>query len=143
VFYFGGPIAATAVYRTINLDTATVTSSQKSFQLGASYDLGPAKLFGQYQRTTLDAAGNPDFKGKTFQVGTSIAAGPGAVLLSLASSKYDGSTATTGDKRTTWAIGYDYNLSKRTDVYAAYTNDTLKNPDVKNSVFGLGVRHRF
>ena len=143
VFYFGGPIAATAVYRNINLDTTTVTSSQKSFQLGASYDLGMAKLFAQYQRTTLDATGNPDFKGKTFQLGTSIAAGPGAVLLSLASSKYDGNTATTGDKRTTWAVGYDYNLSKRTDLYAVYTNDTLKNPDVKNSVFGLGVRHRF
>jgi predicted porin len=143
VFYFNGPIGATAVYRNINLDTAAISSSQKSWQLGGSYDLKVAKLFAQYQNTTLDATGAADFKGKTFQIGASIPAGPGSVLASLASSKYTGNTAATGDKRNTWALGYDYPLSKRTDLYAVYTDDQLKNPDVKNSVIGFGIRHRF
>jgi predicted porin len=39
-------------------------------------------------------------------------------------------------------VGYDYDLSKRTDVYAIYMNDRITNRNSGNS-FGVGVRHRF
>ncbi|MDD2714095.1 MAG: porin, partial [Simplicispira sp.] len=37
---------------------------------------------------------------------------------------------------------YDYNLSKRTDVYAMYMNDKITSQTNGNS-FGVGIRHRF
>ena len=44
--------------------------------------------------------------------------------------------------RKTFTLGYDYNLSKRTDVYAMYMNDKITNQSTGNS-FGVGIRHRF
>lgn len=38
--------------------------------------------------------------------------------------------------------GYDYNLSKRTDVYAMYMNDHFTSESTGKSV-GIGVHHRF
>ena len=50
---------------------------------------------------------------------------------------------TTSDiKRNTAAIGYDYFLSKRTDVYAIYLYDKLTSYSVGNS-YALGIRHTF
>jgi predicted porin len=45
-------------------------------------------------------------------------------------------------ERTTATLGYDYNVSKRTDVYAMYMNDRITSKTTGNSV-GVGVRHRF
>ncbi|MBS0401302.1 MAG: porin, partial [Proteobacteria bacterium] len=44
--------------------------------------------------------------------------------------------------RKTFTLGYDYYLSKRTDVYAMYMNDRITSQTTGNS-FGVGVRHRF
>lgn len=44
--------------------------------------------------------------------------------------------------RSTWAVGYDHFLSKRTDLYAVYMQDRLTG--FRNSgTVGVGVRHRF
>ena len=39
-------------------------------------------------------------------------------------------------------LDYDYNLSKRTNVYAMYMNDRITSKSTGNSV-GIGVHHRF
>ena len=44
--------------------------------------------------------------------------------------------------RKTFTLGYDYNLSKRTDVYAMYMNDKITSQTNGNS-YGVGIRHRF
>ncbi len=62
----------------------------------------------------------------------------GKVLVDRVSTKL----SQTGVKRTTATLGYDFNLSKRTDVYAMYMNDRITNKSTGNSV-GVGVRHRF
>ncbi len=145
-FYFGGPLAATLSYRDLNQDTATTEGGQKTVLGGVSYDLKVVKLFGQYQTTKIEV-GPADTKAKTFQVGLSAPVGPGSLMVSLANSKYTvegGAVLATGEKRTTWAVGYDYFVSKRTDVYVAFTDDKFKNPEsFKQQIFGLGVRHRF
>ncbi len=141
--YFGGPLAATIVYRDINLDSATTSSSQKSLQLGGSYDLKVAKLFVQWQNSKLQTSGAADIKADTYQLGASVPLGKGSFLVSYAHTKVDHFTASTGEKRDSWAIGYDYPMSKRTDVYAAYLDDKVKNPESKNGALGVGIRHRF
>lgn len=45
-------------------------------------------------------------------------------------------------RRTTGAVGYDYFLSKRTDLYAVYLADKLTGFARAGNV-ALGMRHRF
>jgi len=142
-FYFGDMLSGAAVYRDTNLDSGSTVSSQKAFQVGATCNLGVAKLYGQYQNTKLDATGAPDFKGNSYQLGVTVPLGPGAVLASYVRSTYEGNTASTGDRRNSWALGYDYNLSRRTDLYAMYFDDRIEHPGSKNSTVGLGMRQRF
>jgi predicted porin len=142
VLYFSGNWSGTAAYRTINLDAVGLTSKQDSYLLGGAYDFAMAKLYAQYQSSKFDT-GASTTTSKTYQLGVAVPAGPGAVLFSLAHSKFDVPLAT-GDKRDTWALGYDYNLSKRTDLYAVFYDDKFKNPEsFKQQIMGLGIRHKF
>jgi predicted porin len=49
---------------------------------------------------------------------------------------------TPGNTRDTWTLGYDYNLSKRTDVYAMLMHDKITT-FVSGTSYGFGIRHRF
>ena len=94
---------------------------QTAGQLGATYDFGVVKLYGQYQyiKNTISTG---DAKSNGGQLGVSIPVGPGSVLASYAYTKTSGAADV---KRNTWAVGYDYAMSKRTDVYAAYFRDKV------------------
>lgn len=81
-------------------------------------------------------------KDKTFSLGASAPVGPGSVLASYARTKRDGSLIGADLKRDTMSVGYDYLLSKRTDVYAVYMSDKITGASREGS-FGVGVRHRF
>ena len=109
-------------------------------QAGASYDLKVAKLFGQYGSTQLNiATGTRDYA--TWQLGSTVPLGSGNILLSYASSKKT-EPALADVKRGTLGLGYDHNLSKRTDLYAVYLNDKVKGLATGTSLVA-GVRHRF
>lgn len=148
--YFSGPLMISGAYQTKNL--SAVSGKQDAFRIGAAYNFGPAKVFGSYQ-TVTDKDGsatagftNGDHNG--YQVGASVPMGGGAVLASYGRTKSSASGATSAT-RSVWALGYDYNLSKRTDVYAAYYRDSGDSAFVpvawqtSISRFGLGIRHRF
>lgn len=143
LFYGAGPFAATAVYRTIDLKDGTVNGrDQNSYLLGASYDLKVAKLFAQYNDSRNNFVTGPDTKRRTYQLGVSVPVGSGAILASWADSRF--TQTGLSNKRDTFAIGYDYNFSRRTDTYLVYYRDAMK--DVVNntgSVLALGLRHRF
>jgi predicted porin len=126
--------AAPVNYRAIN--------KQKAYFLGGSYNLNVAKLFATYQVNDDDTPTAADMKDKTVSLGASVPAGPGSVLASYARTKRDGSLVGAGLKRDTLSVGYDYLLSKRTDVYAIYMADKITGAGREGS-FGVGVRHRF
>jgi predicted porin len=149
-FYFGGDLSAGASYRSVNFGADSDGLKQTSYLLSAAYDLKLVKLFGQYMQYKNDSSGQNVDTVKTYQLGVSVPIGSGKVMASIASSKFSDDAQTglggfLGDKRTTWALGYDYALYKRTDIYSAYKvdkwNDSLLNPDVRT--FGVGVRHNF
>ena len=71
--------------------------------------------------------------------GVSVPVGPGSILASYAYTKTSGAADV---KRNTWAVGYDYSLSKRTDVYAAYMRDKVTNLSSADT-FGVGIRAKF
>ena len=51
-------------------------------------------------------------------------------------------TATAISRRSSWAVGYNHAVSKRTDLYAVYLRDKLTGFGASGSV-GMGIRHRF
>jgi predicted porin len=150
VLYFHGPFAATAVYQYVNFNntpgdlgsfsTSGVPGlkSQSVGQVGATYDLKFVKFFGQYQYTYNDQQ-ITSWHVNTAQGGVQVPAGPGTVMASYAYSRDGGGINQT---RQTAAIGYDYPLSKRTDIYAAYMYDHFNNQSSGNT-YGAGLRAKF
>ena len=144
--YFHGPFAATGVYQYVNFsetpgDLPTFEPgyvSQSVGQLGASYDLKYVKFFAQYMYTHNDIQPG-SFHVNTGQGGVTIPLGTGTVMASYAYSRSNGGLDQT---HKSWALGYDYPLSKRTDVYAAYLNDKY-NSIGSGDTFGVGIRAKF
>lgn len=149
VLYFHGPFAATLAYENTNTDATNsfvgayqVGSTQKVAQVGVSYDFNPVKVYFQYEHndTPLAVTGGPVTDASTslstFQVGTKINVGQGNILASYAK------TGGWVDHKT-FSVGYDYDLSKRTDLYVMGMNDQAA--DYANTVnsFSVGIRHRF
>ncbi|WP_348755556.1 porin [uncultured Aquincola sp.] len=146
VLYFGGPFSATLAWQHVeangpggnNLTNFAGFDHQEAWQLGASYDFGMVKLFGQYGQITTDAT--LEVKTKNAQVGASVPVGAaGAVLASYGESKREGGV---GRLNKTLTLGYDHNLSKRTDLYAIYMSDKLTGFDTGNT-YAIGLRHKF
>jgi len=171
VFYNRGPFALTfAVERdtsslSVNFAPGITPNElrQSSYMGGITYDFGVAKLFAQYEQTVkVFDVQNGDYHYKTFQLGTSAPLGSGKVLLSWARSQITlpagvspytiitgfatppASAATSGVNpvRNTVTLGYDYQLSKRTDLYAMYMRDQYTGLESGNSLV-IGMRHRF
>jgi predicted porin len=149
--YFHGPFAATGVYQYVNFNdtpgdlTSLAQSvglpnmkSQSVAQLGLSYDLKFVKFFGQYMYTYNDQI-TGSWHVNTAQGGVTVPAGPGTIMASYAYSR-DGSGL--DQTRQTAAIGYDYPLSKRTDVYAAYMYDKFATQS-SGDTYGVGIRTKF
>lgn len=119
------------------------TDSVKTLNLGASYDFGPAQLFGELSRatssrkyaTTPFGGGVPDTDLTGYLVGVKVPVGAGLIRASYSQVKYDLNTpvglpfgATVGDpKANKLAIGYVHNLSKRTALYATVARISNKN----------------
>ena len=130
--YGSGAFGAALNYQKVQKG-ATVDDTE-TWQLGASYNFGVAKAFGQYAKvdnTTLKR----DFK--ISGLGISVPVGSGAFLAQWG--HINGSA--TAD-RTTYTVGYDYTMSKRTDLYAAFMSDKIDGLSTGSS-YGVGVRHRF
>lgn len=144
-----GPFAVAAVFQ--QYKTGYANGSQNTWQLDGSYDFGVFKLFGQYGEVKNSLSTN-QFKDKIWQIGGSAPLGNGALLASYGEQKHDltATGATEADKNDTFSLGYDYNLSKRTDVYVTYMYDKATSKGVTparsfdnaNSL-AVGVKHRF
>ena len=137
--------------KSAELPKANLASGQKQTfaLLGASYDFGVVKLFGQYGQYKNDGfTANADkIDTKLYQVGASVPVGTaGKVLVSYGESKesaVEGGTTPDVD-HSIFTLAYDHFLSKRTDVYAAYMLDDEDQAGwKKGNTFAVGIRHRF
>ena len=107
---------------------------------GASYDFKVAKLFGQVIRTKLD---NPatEITLRTANVGVTAPLGSGRMMASYAMTNKE-QTAAADQKRRTFSLGYDYDMSRRTDLYAVVMSDRVTGL-ASGTGFAVGLRHRF
>lgn len=150
--YFGGPLSATVAYQRVE-NASTGGEHQKTWMVGGAFDAGFAKFFGQVAR--IDDEDISGAKDKLFSVGASVKAGPGNVLVAYGQNKIEAAGDST--KRKTGTLGYNYQLSKRTDITAAVMRDEqeaggivifqsaalVAAPEGKGTSYGVNIRHKF
>lgn len=151
--YTAGPLGLSAVIADVRSTDGVTAPADKSrpWLLGASYDFGVVKLFGQYgQAKYKDKVAGDDGKVKGFQLGASVpVSANGAVLASYGDSKETAPGVNGSFKVRDFSLGYTHSLSKRTGVYAAVINERVKDtstaPEEKGNTtsFAVGVRHAF
>ena len=133
--YVNGAFGAALVYQKVKKDGgATPVDDTTVWSANGSYDFGVVKLFAQYADATNDTK-KIDYK--IYEAGVAVPIGMGKLL-----AQYGQISPSAGAGRKTWTVGYDYFLSKRTDVYAMAMSDKIAGLAGGNS-FSVGMRHRF
>jgi len=134
VGWAGGPIDVAAAYANQRLDAVAGAPSQKTYNIGASYDLGVVKLMGYFDRDTLSFTG-ADLKENRGSFSVVVPIGQSEIHAGYELSKLKNGVTGLSTKIDQFALGYVYNLSKRTALYA--TASRLNNKDgTHNSVAG-------
>lgn len=137
--YANGPFAITGFYEDVDMSnpvSTVLSENHKNWMVGGNFDAKFAKFYATYGQTT---GKDTDYKIKTASVGATVpVTGNSRILAAYAHSKLADTTA----KRDTVSVGYNYDLSKRTDAYGIVMYDKVKSFGNGTS-FGVGVRHRF
>lgn len=145
--YADGRLTAALGYQQVKYgatpgDQGSAFQRQQAALLGLAYDFRWLKAYGQLLRV-VDSRSTADTTKTVWQLGMSIPVGAGAVLASYAHTSADNFIQNQQrTQRNTWAIGFDYNLSKRTDVYVACLADHIEGM-VTGYTAGAGMRHHF
>jgi predicted porin len=114
--------------------TLTSTEQIKSMNLAGSYDFGVVKAFGEWSRVFDERSLTDRYDG--LLAGVTVPVGPGLIRASLARVDYKNGNnlPNSGAMTNKWALGYMYDLSKRTSLYATVsrtnTCDGHNNPTV-------------
>jgi predicted porin len=139
VRYENGPLVATAIAQRVRIVTVAPSTEQNAYLGGLSYDLQFVKLYGSVQASDRNVT---DVRSRTYQIGASVPVTPvSRVLASWARTK-NLFLAAPDTTRNTATLGFDYSLSKRTDVYAIYMYDKFT-ANVVGNTYATGIRHTF
>ncbi|MET0008903.1 MAG: porin [Candidatus Thiodiazotropha sp. 6PLUC1] len=112
----------------------------ENMRLGLGYDGGMFKVGLIY-----DTIENPVDDSTSIMLNGSVKAGPGAVKAKYFKVDSDDSTGSLfrTDSHDGFGFGYDYNLSKRTQVAAYYVSSEMDDSGDKSSVVSFQVNHNF
>jgi len=150
--YNAGPLSAMVTYvKSGKSDTSCATKTvanggycawtadEKTFNIGASYDFGVAKGFLQYTNIKDTTNANKD---KIYQVGVSVPLNEKATVMASYGELKD--TLNAGGKASdkVFSVGYDYMLSKRTDVYGAFMSNSQTTKE-SGQTLAVGIKHNF
>ncbi|MDM0075889.1 porin [Variovorax sp. J2P1-59] len=149
VGYANGPLDVALSYAETTLASNFVngtTSKLDSGSIGASYDFGVVKLFGEYSKadtkiqssapfptTVAGALGFREPGADGWLVGVTVPVGPGLIRAAYSAVDYKNTTPANQffglpePKASKWALGYVHNLSKRTALYATVAYIDNKN----------------
>lgn len=141
VLYFNGPLSASAAAQQVKngaFGTPPGWVDQETFQLGASYDLKAAKLFGQYTNVKTKATANS--KTTIYGFGASVPVTElGRVIVQFNRAEaIDTATRT----ETTMSVAYSVLLSKNTELYAVAMTDRVTGLTT-GTTLATGMRLRF
>lgn len=147
--YGAGPLGVQFGYQVedIQNNLPAIPEDQKFMRLGGTYDLGMAVAKLTYGK--VENLGNVTGASTTeWQVGADF---PVSSVLTVSASyaKSDDSqpAAVFAQSRKGFGVAAAYTLSKRTFLYAGYTNNTFSQAapvsDTKVSAYAMGVQHKF
>ncbi len=118
VGYAAGPLNVSGSYGTTDANGAA--DKYKLGSLGVAYDLGVVRLLGSF--TQIKFLG---LKENLIVLGATAPVGPGVIRASFGRADLSGGTTATrtadADDASLIAVGYVYNLSKRTALYGTYS----------------------
>ena len=148
VLYGAGPLNLAAFYERVQVAKPTGDQSQDTktdWMVGGSYNFNVVKLYGTYGQAKVKAQTLPvDIKNTTYSLGLDVPVTGTAGTFKAAAAHTKSEAGLDERKRTTYTLGYDHFLSKRTDVYGAVMYDRVKWTDSKSGTsVAVGIRHRF
>lgn len=132
--YFGGPFAAGFAWQKVEKGTGAFNPDTTAWQLGGSFKLDALKLYAQYGSNDNKTLDNTI---KVIGLGADYSIGLGKILV-----QWNKLSPDVGADQKAFSLGYDYQMSKRTDLYAVYMNEKKTGLSTGNS-YAVGVRHRF
>ena len=138
--YAAGPFSASLTYVNSGIALA-YDADEKVIGFGTSYDFGVLKAFGQY--TQIKQESGIANKDRIYQLGVSVpVTEKGSILASFGKQQNKLEAGGAKESDTIVSVGYDHFLSKRTDVYAVFSNNqhtALKS----GQTFAVGIKHAF
>jgi predicted porin len=161
--YANGPISAAVAFgRTSNFNTTVAPAGVKNdittINVGGSYDLGVVKLSALYDQDKVTNGA----KGKGFLFGVNAPVGAGEIRAAFSTYKTNQvaaavapALALNNPQSRKIAVGYVYNLSKRTAAYGTFArvsnkggaaqalNGSAGSQNNSSTGFDIGVRHSF
>lgn len=155
--YSQGPLTVLLAYHNWNDAAAAVAGADignhKTTLIGGSYDFTAAKAYVGYAFNKADNGLVESENTRDFLLGVSVPFGQSTFLASYIK-KTDKSALGVSPGASQIAVGYQYALSKRTDLYTSYghiNNDTGAAYTVGNAIdgglgnraFNFGIRHKF
>ncbi len=173
--YANGPIAVAATYDQVSNDAIAASAGSdkiKAWNLGASYDFEVVKVhagFGQTRDGWINSGTYGDglvsagtgrggigesnggnyylngYDANLYTLGVSAPLGNGKILAAWNMADFDELNGTDFEKQNIFSLGYTYNLSKRTNVYAlgSYADNVYGVDDTKSTLVSVGLRHQF
>ncbi|WP_020654694.1 porin [Massilia niastensis] len=145
VGYAGGPLTIQLAHHRI--ENATATDTTRNTLVSAHYKFKPVTVYASYALNKGPGLADS----KDMLAGVAVPFGANKLLLSHV--RHDDETAANNDA-SQWGIAYHVQLSKRTDIYAAYAVIDNRNgaafkvgnatdTGTGDKAFNLGVRHNF
>ncbi len=164
--YTQGPWSASIAWQDVKKNPLTFAegtspNNTKAWQLAGSYNFDVVRLYAHIGRIQNNGTETTplSISYKIWDISASVPIGAGSLLAGYASRKTSDAvgpvpaTVAGGNvERKVLTVGYDYFLSKRTDLYAMAMNDktttnSLPAPphlvQASGTSVGIGVRHRF
>ncbi|MDB5872498.1 MAG: porin [Ramlibacter sp.] len=155
--YVNGPLSLTAAYSDVRKDPVTFSdgttrNNTKNTIFGLNYDFRVVKLYGHVGSIKSDGSAtattaDDNITHKLWELSASVPIGAGKLMVGYGVRKGNEAFAS---RRALGAVGYDYNFSKRTDVYAVLRNDKARAAgtvapavEAQGTSYAIGIRHFF
>jgi predicted porin len=145
--YSAGPVFASIVYEKAKDAVGVKAADGEKTLVGGTFDFGMAKAHAAYELLKGGEAAT-EVKKNVWMIGATVPVGAGAVVADY--TRITNSTVANANANQ-WALGYTYNLSKRTNLYTSYSqtkNDKLATYNaggngLTDKLFNAGIRHAF
>ncbi|MGK5079813.1 porin [Janthinobacterium sp. HLX7-2] len=134
--YDNGPISLHAGYEKAVQATA-VAPKADLWSVGGGYKFGPAKVTAAYSKGDTKVAATGEYK--SYLLGLNYTVGGGDAKLSYGKQEQSNNRVSGQDTIKEVGVGYDYHLSKRTDLYAYAGRESVKSL----TSYQVGIAHKF